>query len=98
MTAQDVCGGGSCGTVVGTKPATVPPPTLTSCTEYDAQGGAACDPLGTTNNPWISAVAVSPVPLGDRAVRFVPTADRGEHVHPRQHGPPCFAPLVATAG
>jgi WD40 repeat protein len=60
MTAQDVCGGGSCGTTVGTKPATVTPPNLMTCPEFDTQAGVTCDPLGTTNNPWINGVAVSP--------------------------------------
>ena len=60
LTAQDVCGGGSCGTAVGTKPAPASPPMLTTCMEYDAHGGVTCDPLGTTDNPYIYGVAVSP--------------------------------------
>jgi len=55
--------GGSpeCGSTVGTKPAPAPaPPTLTNCMEFDHQMGLTCDPTGTTNNPWISMVAVSP--------------------------------------
>jgi WD40 repeat protein len=53
-------GAAQCGTTVGTKPATVPPPTLTNCMEFDHQMGLTCDPTGSTNNPWINMVAVSP--------------------------------------
>jgi hypothetical protein len=37
------------------------PTTLANCVEHDTQAtSVTCDPLGTTNNPWINAVAVSP--------------------------------------
>jgi hypothetical protein len=49
-----------CGTV-GTPPAGVPPPSLTSCTEVDHNPpGVVCDPTIDDFNPWIIDVAVSP--------------------------------------
>ncbi len=49
-----------CGTV-GTPPAAVPGPTLTSCAEIDHNPpGAVCDPTIDDFNPWIIDVAVSP--------------------------------------
>lgn len=49
-----------CGNTVGTKPATVAPPTLSNCVEHDSQMGVTCDPVGDVNNPWINMVAISP--------------------------------------
>ncbi len=49
-----------CGTV-GTPPAAVMPPTLTSCAEFDHNPpGVVCDPSIDDFNPWINDVAVSP--------------------------------------
>ena len=53
-------GSAQCGNTVGTKPATVAPPTLSNCVEQDSQMGVTCDPVGDVNNPWINMVAVSP--------------------------------------
>ena len=49
-----------CGTV-GTPPAAVAPPSLTSCAEVDHNPpGVVCDPTIDDFNPWINDVAVSP--------------------------------------
>jgi hypothetical protein len=49
-----------CGTV-GTPPAAVAPPSLTSCTGVDHNPpGVVCDPTIDDFNPWINNVAVSP--------------------------------------